>query len=600
MKEVGIDVTVIPTSDCHNSEYVAPHFKAREYFSGFTGSAGTLIVSLTDAWLYTDGRYFIQAKEELQGTGITLMRSGQKGVPKLREHLKSICPAGSKLGFDPSLFTVSEGMGFLADHPGDCKDIFISESAWPERPRIVFNPVTMLDERYSGESLSSKIKRIRDVMNKKGAFANIVSSLDNIAWILNLRGSDIEYCPLFYSYLVIREDEIFLYANIGDEDIRAYLGKNGVTVRKYEDFYKELEQSTIIRTGDTVLFDSKDCNYRIYTILDDKKCELIDSPTPSNIMKAVKNTIERENIKKAHILDAVSIVRFEKWLDTRLGFWIPEDEGGDQIDETPLNEISVADKLLKIRSTADSFIGPSFETICAYGKNAAIVHYSASNKSNTEIKKGGVLLIDSGGHYLEGTTDITRTYLLYSEDELKDIPPKLKRDYTLVAIGMLKLLNSTFKYGARGSALDTFARQPLWNYGLDFDHGTGHGVGYLLNVHEGPNRISYRAADPSSDAVFEEGMVTSDEPGIYIEGKYGIRIENLILCVKDKENEFGQFLRFDPLTMVPIDLKGIDTAYMSDEDRDNLNNYHRRVLETLSPYLNENEIKYLKHRTEKI
>lgn len=588
MKEVGVDVALIPTSDCHNSEYAAPHFKLREYLSGFTGSAGTLIVGMDFASLYTDGRYFIQAAKELDGSGIVLMKSGTEGVPKLRDYLKKVCPAGKTLYFDTSLFTAEKGLEMAEDHPGaGTADLDIG-FIWPERPALKFNPVFILEEKYSGMSVSDKLTGIREKMSDRGAEAHVLSTLDDIAWILNLRGNDIKYCPLFYSYLIILKNGAYLYANIDDEAIREYLQRSGVTLRAYEDFYKDLDNSTIISTEQKVLLDKKEVSYRIYASLDKLGIRMIFGNNPSRLMKAVKNPVEADNVRKAHIFDAVAMIKFEKWLHECIR------------DNVPITEMSAAEKLSGLRSESTSYVSDSFETICAYNDNAAIVHYSADKDSDTKIDAPGILLVDSGGHYLEGTTDITRTYVLSRGGDAPEWLDKFKHDYTLVAAGMLKLMNFKFKKGTRGSTLDAIARQPLWNEGLDFDHGTGHGVGYLLNVHEGPNRISFRSSGISDDAVFEAGMVTSDEPGVYVEGQYGIRIENLILCLEDESNGFGSFLSFEPLTMVPIDLNAIDKSVMSDEDIKALDSYHERVYETISPYLDKETRDYLKKATERI
>ncbi|MCR4787495.1 MAG: aminopeptidase P family protein, partial [Lachnospiraceae bacterium] len=588
MDEVGVDTAVIPTSDRHNSEYVGPCFKFREYLSGFTGSAGTLIVCRDSAYLHTDSRYFIQAEDELSGSGISLMKDGNEGVPSEREHLKSLCPEGSVLWFDASCFTAVKGAEMVADHPGARTDLDPDEGLWPGRPAQEFGPVFILEKRYSGVTAGEKIALIREKMNSLHADVHVISSLDNIAWILNLRGCDIEHCPVFYSYLIITPDKVFLYADIKGKDIEDHLSKTGVILKKYESFYEDLGQSTIFGTGHTVLLDKKDVNFRIYRTLSETGSRIVSSPNPSALMKAVKNKTERENFKKAHLLDAAAVIRFEKWLY--------EVARSDE----KLTELSVAEKLHEFRKETDSFIDESFDTICAFGANAAIVHYGTDADHDDPLERDGILLIDSGGHYYEGTTDITRTYILGEGIKDSEEFKKFKHDFTLVAISMLKLMNLKFVKGTRGSSLDMIARQTLWNNGLDFGHGTGHGVGYLLNVHEGPNRISYRAGKGSEDAVFEAGMVTSDEPGIYIRDSYGIRIENLILCVEDSTNDFGRFLSFEPLTMVPIDLRGIDPELMSEEDIEMLNRYHQTVYEKVSPYLDEDMKAYLKKATERI
>ena len=586
MTEVGIDTLIIPTSDCHNSEYVGDCYKAREYFSGFTGSAGTLIVTSAEAYLYTDGRYFIQAEKELEGSGIRLMRMGEDNVPPVKELLKTLCPKDKTLGFGASLFTIDEGMKLLKDHPGAIVDFSPDKAVWPERPDAAFAPIYILDEKYAGESCKNKLARIRHKMSKKGANAHIVSSLDNIAWITNLRGSDIEYCPLFYAYLCIFDSKAYLYARTDDKNVMEYLDENGITLKDYGDFYNDLEQSTIIGTRLTVLLDKKDANYRIYDLLSRNGTRMIFDNNPSARMKAVKNATEIDNFKKAHVMDAAAIIRFERKLRELL-------KNGKE-----LTELSAAKMLHEFRSEADSFISDSFETISAFGQNGAIVHYSADESSDAAISADGILLVDSGGHYYEGTTDITRTYILGEgiKDEIEF--KKFKADYTLVLKSMLKLMDMIFPNGTKGSVLDGAVRSELWNNYRNFNHGTGHGVGYLLNVHEGPNRISYRSADPDFDVPFEPGMITSDEPGIYVEGKYGIRTENLLYCTEKGKNEFGTFLGFEPLTAVPIDKNGIDMSMMSDRDIDRLNRYHSWVYANIAPYLEGADREFLERATE--
>lgn len=589
MSEVGVSVCLIPTSDCHDSEYVSDYFKAREYFSGFTGSAGTLVVSMEEAALFTDGRYFIQAAKELEGTGIELMKMGEANVPTVYEYIEKVLKEGETLGFDGRL--ISQGTGnkiarVIQKNKSNLNFTFDpAHEVWENRPKLEFKPVYRLFEGYSGESLESKLNRIKEHMNTIGADSHVITSLDDIAWILNLRGDDIKNCPLFFSYLILVDGECHLFANItGNEEslIKEYLIKNGIILHSYEDFYNEGLQSVNIRTKKGILYNKKRINYLTYKSIGEN-LKVIDEIEPSTRFKCIKNEVEIENIKKANIKDGVAIVRFERWLKNAI------------ISGENLTELSIQNKLYEFRSFSKEMIGPSFDTICAYGEHGAIIHYEADENSNAEVKEGSFLMIDSGAHYLEGTTDVTRTYAIGNVDE------KLKHDYTLVLRSMLKLLNYKFLYGARGNNLDMVVREDFWKEGLDFKHGTGHGIGYLLNVHEGPNRIGWKIPDEKSlGVVFEEGMLTSDEPGIYIEGSHGIRIETDILCKFLYEDEYGKFMGFEPVTYVPIDKSAILIDEMKKEEIEYLNSYHKLVFSRLSPYLEGEDLEYLIKATEEI
>lgn len=581
MEDRNIDAYIICTDDFHGSEYVGDYFKAREYMSGFTGSAGTLVVTRDAAFLWTDGRYFIQAEAELQGSNIGLMKMGQEEVPSIPEYLSSYVQDNGVIGFDGRTVTnsfideIKKGMtdkSIIFKGNEDLVNII-----WTDRPELSKEKMWVLEEKYSGLKSSEKLNNVREYMRSRGADIFVLTSLDDIAWLLNLRGNDVKCNPVFLSYIIIHMDKGILYLNeeILNNDIKGSLSKNGIEVRPYNDIYDDL---TTIEKGKNILIDYKRANYRICESLPEG-ITIINCVNPTIYMKAVKNEVEIDNIKKAHIKDGIAVTRFMYWIKKNVG-------------KTELTEISASCKLEELRGEQEGYIGASFEPIMAYGVHGAIIHYSATDKTNAVIKAKGLLLSDTGGHYYEGTTDITRTFVM---GELSD---KEKKAYTLVLRGHLQLAAAKFLYGVRGINLDILARQPLWEYGMDYQHGTGHGVGYLLNVHEAPNSFRWRTGNNSIDStILEEGMITSNEPGLYIENEFGVRLENLILCKKAEKNVYGQFMEFENLTLVPFEKSAIDKRYMSDRDVELLNKYHEKVYESISPYLPENEAEWLKEVT---
>ena len=579
MKQAGIDCYIIPTSDYHNSEYVSEFFCARKYFSGFTGSAGTLVVWADQAALFTDGRYFIQAAAELSGSGITLMKMGEKGVPKLKEYVEQKLKEGGTIGFDGRVVTASDGMEYesIAQRKGGrvIWNLDLAEGIWEDRPALPSTGVWCLEEAYSGEPTEKKLERLREKMEQEKADVHILTTLDDIAWLFNLRADDVECCPVLLAYAVITVKEAYLFANesVFTEEVKAYLSDNGITLKAYDFFYKHVSAYCSAHEDARLLLCEKQINYRLKKEIGDR-LNILDKPNPTTLMKAVKNPIEQENLRKAHLSDAVAVTKFMYWLKTSVG-------------KVPMTEVSVAEKLEQLRREHPSFIEPSFHTISAYGANGAIVHYSATPESCAKVEAKGMLMVDSGGHYYEGTTDITRTFIL------GDITDRMKQDFTLVVRAMLRLKDTRFLYGCTGANLDLAAREVFWEKGLDYKHGTGHGVGYLLNVHEGPNSFRYKVSDAPENWIFEEGMVTTDEPGIYIEGSHGVRIENELLCRKEEENEYGQFMCFENLTYVPIDLDGIDPSAMEQKEIDSLNRYHQDVYEKLAPYFADEELVWL-------
>ena len=584
MKRRSIDIYVVPTADFHESEYVGEHFKARKFITGFTGSAGTAVITLKEAGLWTDGRYFVQAEKQLEGSTVTLYRMAEEGVPAVEEFVKDKLPQGGCIGFDGRTVNGAWGEKFVAIAEEKKGSLFVGEDLinliWTDRPELSKAPLFILDEKSSGKSTAEKIKDVRAKMAEEGADVHILTSLCDIAWLLNIRGGDIQSVPVVLSYLVLTRDQCiwFLQEEVVDDTIRAYLKENHIETRPYDDIYTYVPT---IPESAVVLMNKSSVNYRICSELN-KNIQVINKPNPTELMKAVKNPVEVDNTRLAHVKDGVAVTKFMYWLKTNIG-------------KIPMTEISASDYLEARRREQENFIDLSFTTISAYGANAAMMHYSATPESNTKLKPEGFLLVDSGGHYYEGTTDITRTFVL------GPISDEMKQHFTAVCRSNMKLANAKFLYGACGLNLDILARGPLWDMGIDYKCGTGHGVGYILNVHEGPNGFRWKIVPERHDSgVLEEGMITTDEPGVYLEGKYGIRTENELVCRKAEKNEYGQFMEFENITYAPIDLDGIDPEQMSPREKQMLNDYHKKVYEVLSPYMTEEENEWLKKYTRAI
>ena len=584
MKRRSIDIYVVPTADFHESEYVGEHFKARKFITGFTGSAGTAVITLKEAGLWTDGRYFVQAEKQLEGSTVTLYRMAEEGVPAVEEFVKDKLPQGGCIGFDGRTVNGAWGEKFaaIAEEKGGSLSVGedLIDLIWTDRPELSRAPLFILEEKYSGKSTAEKINDVRAKMAEEGADVHILTSLCDIAWLLNIRGGDIQSVPVVLSYLVLTRDQCiwFLQEEVVDDAIRAYLNENHIETRPYDDIYTYVPD---IPESAVVLMNKSGVNYRICNELN-KNIQVINKPNPTELMKAVKNPVEVDNTRLAHVKDGVAVTKFMYWLKTNIG-------------KIPMTEISASDYLEARRREQENFIDLSFTTISAYGANAAMMHYSATPESNTGLKPEGFLLVDSGGHYYEGTTDITRTFVL------GPISDELKQHFTAVCRSNMKLANATFLYGACGLNLDILARGPLWDMGIDYKCGTGHGVGYILNVHEGPNGFRWKIVPERHDSgVLEEGMITTDEPGVYLEGKYGIRTENELVCRKAEKNEYGQFMEFENITYAPIDLDGIDPEQMSPREKQMLNDYHKKVYEVLSPYMTEEENEWLKKYTRAI
>lgn len=579
MKEEGIDAYLVPTSDYHESEYVGEYFSCRQYLTGFTGSAGTALVLGDWAGLWTDGRYFVQAVGELSESGIELMRQGQPEVPGLEDYLEKHLPEGGVLGFDGRVVNAQMGeklKALVEPKNGSvvCQKSLIDD-IWENRPAMSAQPAWILKEQYAGVSAEQKIEDLRTAIKQEKATVHLLTTLDDIVWLLNIRGNDTPCLPVVLSYLAVKEQELVLFANpqVFDEEVAGYLQKLGVAVQPYDAFYSYVKELR----DETVLLEKSRVNYAVLENLDGSNL-ILDRLNPTVPAKAKKNPVEIENMKRAHIKDGVAMTKFIYWVKQNIG-------------KIPMTECSVADHLEQLRKE-QGCLDLSFTTISAYGSNAAMCHYHAERENCAQLKPQGLYLVDSGGQYLEGTTDVTRTFALgpVTEEE--------KEHYTLVLIGMLRLGNVRFLKGCSGLSLDYAAREELWKRGLDYNHGTGHGVGYLLNVHERPVGIRFRMVPERQDsAPFEPGMVCSDEPGIYIEGSHGIRTENLFFCKEDEKNEYGQFLRFEFLTYVPIDLEPVAVSLMEQRDLDALNEYHRQVYEKIAPHLTKEEADWLREVT---
>lgn len=576
MKDRGIDVYIVNTADPHQSEYVADHYKGRVWISGFTGSAGTVVITQEEAILWTDGRYFIQAERELEGSEYKLFKIAIPGFPTYTEWLKDNLKDGDVLGFDSRVFPQSSVENLEKEFKE--KDIkFVDEydlvgEIWEDRPKLPNGKVFIHQLKYTGKTGKEKIEEIRCEMKKHNADYFLIASLDDIAWTYNIRGKDVINNPVVISYALISMDKSYLFVDKEkiNLEVESFLNENGVEIARYEEVVHYVEE---IDKNSRVYVDKNRVNRWIYKAIP-SECKIIDGMDITAKLKGTKNSIEIENQRNAYIKDGVALVRFLYWLDKNIG-------------KIPITEISAQERLLEFRKEQEGFIEPSFNTISAYKANAAMMHYSASEDSNAEIKKEGLYLVDSGGQYLDGTTDITRTVVM------GPITAEEKRDFTLTLKGHINLGNARFLYGATGHSLDVLARYPLWQEGIDYKCGTGHGIGYLLGVHEGPHRIAMVA----NTVVLEKGMIASIEPGVYKAGSHGIRIENIVVVQEDIKTDSGQFMKFEILSFVPIDIEAIDVDLLSEEERSWVNEYHKEVFDKLSPYLNEEEKAWLREET---
>ena len=580
MAEAGMDFYVIPSGDFHGSEYLSEHFRTIRFVSGFTGSAGTLVISREEAWLWTDGRYFIQAERQIAGSGFGLMRMAQAGVPTVEEYLKDKMQAGQTLGFDGRVVPAKLVAGWekaLAEKniklaPG--RDL--AGEIWEDRTPQDFRDAFVLKDWYAGKPAAEKIADVRGKMQELKADVYCLTSLDDIAWLLNIRGKDLPHTPVVFGFVILTADDCVFYCRqaVLPDAVKSHLESQGVTLAEYEAFWPA---AGAIPAGKTVLFDPAKTAYRLKADLAAGVVQK-EAVNPTTLMKCVKNPVEQEALRESHRKDGIAMV---KWL-----YWLYHHD-----DLESLSEIDVSDYLEKCRREAGAF-SLSFDTIAAMGPNAAMMHYKATPEGRAMLKKEGFLLVDSGGQYKEGTTDITRTMALGPVTE------EQKRHYTAVLKSMLRLGAAKFLKGCTCYFLDILARGPVWDLGIDYRCGTGHGVGFLLSVHEGPQGFYFmNRFRASTGTALEPGMIITDEPGIYIDYHYGIRTENELMCVKDEENEYGQFLRFRHVTYCPIDLDGIDTQYMSEKEVKWLNEYHAMVYKTLAEHLTEEEAAWLKEAT---
>ncbi len=580
MKENALTAFIFPSSDPHNSEYVAEHWKTREWISGFSGSAGTAVVTLQHAALWTDSRYFIAAAKELAGSEYQLMKERMAGTPSISEWLASELAEYETpiVGVDGSVNTyadvadLKQSLATKGNMLVRCTDDPM-DVLWHDRPVIPNTKVCLHPLKYAGETTENKLSRIRESLVKQGADGLLVTALDEIAWVLNLRGSDVHCNPVFVSYLLISSNNATLYINREklSEDVSEYLSTENIDVEEYESVENGLKKYT----GKSLLIDVHSTNYTLSTAVDNDKIHVGTSPIP--MMKAIKNKVEQDGFRAVMLRDGVAMVKFLAWIKGAV-------EAGGQ------TEITLADRLEALRAEQQHFKGISFDTIVGYEAHGAIVHYEATPETDISIEPHGFVLIDSGAQYEDGTTDITRTIAL---GELTD---EQRRVYTLVLKGHIQLDLCRFPSGACGSQIDAIAREPMWREGYNYLHGTGHGVGSFLNVHEGPHQIRMEWRP----APMQAGMTVTNEPGLYLEGKFGVRIENTLLIVPAETTDFGDFLKFETLTLAPIDTTPIVLDLLTEEERLWINNYHRRVFESLSPYLAGHERKWLEEATRSI
>lgn len=582
MKKQGIDIYIVPTADFHQSEYVGAHFKTIEFITGFSGEGGVAVFTQEEARLWVDGRFFIQGAIQLKGTTVELMKIGEPGVPDMMDYLESIMDEGKVLGFDGRTVSVGEGQAYadVAEKHGAkiVYDVDLVDEVWEDRPPFSEEPAFIVEVKYAGEAVASKLSRIREVMREAGANTHILTTLDDIGWMLNIRGNDIDFFPMVLGYAIVTMDSVELYIDEDKFDTpeKLELSSEGVVFHPYNDIYEDVKKFG----ADTVaLIDAGKLNYALYNNIPEE-VKTVEARNPEILMKAIKNDTELANIRVAQIKDSIAHVKFMKWVK-------------ENYNKIEISEMSAMDKLEELRIEQGNYIRQSFAPISSYGEHAAIVHYSSSPETDVVLKEGNFFLTDTGAGFYEGSTDITRTYAL---GEVSDL---MKEHFTLVAISNLSLANVKFMEGANGMNLDLLARKPFWDRNMNFNHGTGHGVGYLLNIHEAPSGFRWQFRSHEVEP-FRENMVITDEPGVYIEGSHGVRLENEILCCKGVRNEYGQFMYFEPITFIPFDLDAIDPEIMTAEEKKMLNDYHKAVYEKIAPYLDEEERAFLENYTRAI
>ena len=577
MSQNGIAAFIVPSTDPHSGEYVPAHWESRKWLSGFSGSAGTVVVTKDNAGLWTDSRYFIQAEEQLEGTGIQLFKDRLPETPSVSEWLGSVLNEGEKVGIDGWVNSMQEAAGLRKELQTYGLELTLVEDPfqyiWNDRPSLPQTPVFIHGLEYAGVSCSEKISKIKEAIKSNGATSIILSSLDEIAWTLNLRGDDVHCNPLFISYLILsdKKNTLYILEEKITEEVRSYLKEQGVEIEDYKSFSKNLKAFS--GKDEELLQISPQANEALYALAS-QHTNVTIAPSPVALMKAHKNPIEIAGFRKAMERDGVAMVKFLRWLK-------------DAVKTGEESELSVDEKLYELRAEQANFKGISFDTIAGYKEHAAIVHYEATPETSIPLKPEGMLLLDSGAQYLDGTTDITRTIVLgpLTEEE--------KKDYTLVLKGHLQLQNAQFPAGTCGTQLDVLARIAMWKAGINYLHGTGHGVGQFLSVHEGPHQVRMN----HMPTLLEPGMTLTDEPGIYKAGRHGIRIENTLVIVPAQESEFGTFYKFEPLTLCPIDKEAILVDMLNDEELNWFNEYHQMVYNRLKPFLNEQEQAWLEEAT---
>ena len=612
MKEKGVAYYYITTADYHASEYADDYFKEREFMSGFTGSNGNLLIGADMAGLWTDGRYFIQAEKELEGSGIELFRMAEEGVPTTLEYLEQNMKEGEVLAFDGR--TVATRLGQQMEEMAEKKhgkvlyQLDYVDVIWTDRPARKCNEVFALEEEICGKTVAEKLNMVRESMEKKNCRNLVLSKMDDIMWLFNIRGNDVECNPVALSYAVVTKDNsyLFLQEQAVTAELKKWMEEQPVTLCDYEKIMEFLQEQV---WDGNVLLDKENISYAIYKVVKEQleqeniketmecnhrdetpaieeekeivRAEVIFADNPTELLKSMKNEKELEMMREVYLKDSLVVCRFMKWLKENIG-------------KTPMSELSAAEYMDNLRRETEGFLDLSFPTICGYKENAAMMHYKATEDNYKDLEPEGMLLIDCGGQYMGGTTDVTRTF------KLGPVTDEMKVHYTAVAMGMLRLLNGKFLYGCTGRNLDILARGPLWDRNIDYKCGTGHGIGYVLNVHEGPQNVRWRFLEGMKEVPLEEGMILSNEPGVYIAGSHGIRTENIMVTKKGVKNDDGQFMYFEGLTFAPIDLELIDTSIMEKKDIDNLNRYHKEVYEKISPLMTEEEAQWLKEVTREV
>lgn len=581
MSEKSIDAYIVPSFDAHQSEYVPEYWKARQWISGFTGSAGTVVITQKEAGLWTDGRYFLQAENQLQDSQVKLFKMGQPDVPTYIEWIKDVLPVNGTIGFNGKSMPLSLYNDMVKAYQSKKLNFETNYDLvgelWEDRPAIPQASIFTHDVKYAGKSRTEKLAEVRKEMQKLNSDYYLLSSLDDVAWLLNIRGGDVPNIPVVTAYVLVSQTGCRLFIDKGkvNDTVKKELEADFIEVLDYASIEKAIDS---LKGDGSILMDPEKTNVWLYKSVPES-FEIVQEPNITTNLKAVKNCTEIKNTRNSQIKDGVALVKFLIWLDNNLG-------------KEKITEITVDEKLKDFRAQQELSMGLSFDTIAGYKDHAAMMHYRAVPGVEYSLEKEGMLLIDSGGQYLDGTTDITRTIVM---GKLTD---EQRKDFTLVLKAHIGLATAKFIYGCTCTHLDILARRPIWEEGLDYRCGTGHGVGFLLSVHEGPQ--GFRREPVINSVILEPGMILTNEPGIYKEGKHGVRTENTLLVVDDFETEYGKYMKFDTISYCPIDLDGIDVSLLTQQERDWLNNYHSQVYEKLSLYLNETERTWLKHETRAI